>query len=132
MNNTSSTNQTSTLIVGHEAIVSSRPGYQSAASDAKAGDLKLPHSDSPCITSQLEEFDRLLALDDDGLLAALREQQRTSFVAQHYNDRDRRICPIAPGEILQFIDDGILALLQKGRRVFKSAEVKIFLIRLVS
>lgn len=105
MNDSSSTNQTSTLIVGHEAIVSSRPGYQSAASDAKAGDLKLPHSDSPCITSQLEEFDRLLALDDDGLLAALREQQRTSFLAQHYNDRDRRICPIAPGEILQFIDD---------------------------
>ncbi|MCF8719472.1 ATP-binding protein [Nitrospina gracilis] len=80
-----------------------RPGYSSACSENMPSNLKLAYGFYPGITAHIEELESLLAMDDEPLLSAIRKQQVMSFIARHYNDRDRRTTPIKPQEVQDLV-----------------------------
>lgn len=89
----------------NNAITLSRPDYSSACSGNMPSNLKLAYGFYPGITAHIEELETLLAMDDEALLTAMRIQQRMSFIARHYNDRDRRASPITAQEVQDLIDE---------------------------
>lgn len=77
--------------------------FTSAASLNKTTAPKLLYSQLPHIRAQIRDHTRLLGLDDDALLFALCDQQSLNFIAQHYNDRNRREIPVSAMEIQALI-----------------------------
>jgi acetyl/propionyl-CoA carboxylase alpha subunit len=94
-----------TVFLKTDTRVLQRPACRSAVGTDCAVGKAFARGDLPGVGERLQEIDRLLTLDDLSLLAALRDQQMVYFVAEHYNDHDRRQSAITNPDLQDLIEE---------------------------